>query len=194
MRRPRRPLRPEEADLWSEVAQTIRPLHKARPRKGTPAPVAKVETPRAALASSADRPLAVALSSRVPAEPLVRVTLQPPAGVVMDARAYTRMRKGRIAPESRIDLHGMTVAEAHSALIGFISRSHAAGLRLVLVITGKGKLGGDSDWGRPRGVLRNQVPHWLRLPPLGPRILQVAEAHASHGGDGALYVYLRKPG
>jgi DNA-nicking Smr family endonuclease len=192
MRRPRRPLRPEEADLWSEVAQTIRPMHKARPRKTAATAIqAPVEAPTA---KAIERPKPLMIASRVTPEPLVRVPVQPVAAVVMDARAYTRMRKGRISPEARIDLHGMTVAEAHSALIGFIARSHASGLRLVLVITGKGKIGSDPEWGSPRGVLRNQVPHWLRLPPLGPRILQVAGAHASHGGDGALYVYLRKPG
>jgi DNA-nicking Smr family endonuclease len=96
-------------------------------------------------------------------------------------------------PEARIDLHGMTLAEAHPELIRFVLNAHADAMRLVLVITGKGK---DRDDGGPiprrMGALRHQVPQWLRLLPLGPVVQQVAEAHARHGGHGALYVYLRR--
>jgi len=71
--------------------------------------------------------------------------------------------------------------------------AQSAGLRLVLVITGKGRPGADhGPIPRPHGVLRHQVPQWLRLPPLGPAVLQVAEAHLKHGGSGAYYVYLRR--
>jgi DNA-nicking Smr family endonuclease len=113
----------------------------------------------------------------------------------MDAKAFSRMSKGKLAPEARIDLHGMTLAEAHPALTGFVLRAQAAGCRLVLVITGKGRPGSD-DGPIPRrpGVLRHQVPLWLRQAPLGAVVQQVAEAHVRHGGGGALYVYLRRPG
>jgi DNA-nicking Smr family endonuclease len=93
----------------------------------------------------------------------------------------------------KIDLHGMTIAEAHPELVAFILNSHAMGRRLVLVITGKGK---DRDDGGPIptrfGVLRHQVPQWLALPPLAQAILQVTPAHLRHGGHGAYYVYLRR--
>ena len=85
-----------------------------------------------------------------------------------------------------MDLHGLTQAEAHADLTGFILLSHQIGRRLVLVITGKGRSEGQA------GILRQQVPHWLSLPPLRPLVLQIAEAHQSHGGGGAIYVYLRK--
>ena len=103
------------------------------------------------------------------------------------------MLRGKTAPEARIDLHGMTLAEAQPELVRFILNAHASGLRLVLVITGKGKR--DEDHGpipARRGVLRHQVPHWLNLPPLSAAVLQVASAHLKHGGEGAYYVYLRR--
>ncbi|WP_341799017.1 Smr/MutS family protein [Rhodovulum adriaticum] len=114
--------------------------------------------------------------------------------VRMDRRAYTRLKGGKLKPEARIDLHGMTLAQAHPALTRFILSSQGQGRRLVLVITGKGR-SGDDDGPIPerRGVLRRQVPHWLTQAPLSAAVLQTAPAHRRHGGEGALYVYLRKP-
>ena len=78
-------------------------------------------------------------------------------------------------------------------LIRFILNAQSAGLRLVLVITGKGKRGQDiGPIPQRMGALRHQVPQWLRLPPLGPAVLQISEAHLKHGGSGAYYVYLRR--
>jgi DNA-nicking Smr family endonuclease len=111
----------------------------------------------------------------------------------MDAKTHGKMTRGKLQPEARIDLHGMTLSEAHPELIRFILGAQAAGLRLVLVITGKGKRR-DDDGPIPQrtGALRHQVPGWLRLPPLGAAVLQVTEAHQRHGGSGAYYVYLRR--
>jgi DNA-nicking Smr family endonuclease len=115
------------------------------------------------------------------------------APLQMDAKAYGKMTRGKLLPEARIDLHGLTLAEAHPELIGFILNAQSAGLRLVLVITGKGKVKDDHGPIPQRtGALRHQVPSWLRLPPLGQAVLQVAEAHLRHGGAGAYYVYLRR--
>lgn len=193
MRRTRRPLGPDEAALWSEVASTVRPMSRqaraALTTQDTPV-MQKAASP--AKASGADKIAPFEISARAPSEPRTTVTSAKEPALRMDARAFVRMRRGRLAPEARIDLHGMTVAEAHSALIGFIMRAHGSGLRLVLVITGKGKSGADGSMQSRGGVLRHQVPHWLHLAPLGPRVLQVAEAHISHGGAGALYVYLRR--
>jgi len=111
----------------------------------------------------------------------------------MDHKAYGRMKRGKLEPEARIDLHGMTQAAAHSALNAFILRAHASGHRLVLVITGKGRDGAEAGpIPSGPGILRRQVPHWLELPPLNQAVLQVAAAHARHGGSGAYYVYLRR--
>lgn len=115
------------------------------------------------------------------------------APVQMDRKAFTKLKRGKLRPEGRLDLHGMTLDRAHPALTGFILSAHKNGKRLVLVITGKGKMRDD---GGPipvrHGVLRHQVPQWLQMPPLASAVLQVSQAHISHGGGGAYYVYLRR--
>lgn len=115
------------------------------------------------------------------------------APVRMDHAAFRKMTRGKLKPEARIDLHGMTLSQAHPVLIRFILDAHDDDKRLVLVITGKGK---DRDTPDPipirRGVLRHQVPMWLHSPPLGGVVLDIREAHQKHGGGGAYYVYLRK--
>jgi len=115
------------------------------------------------------------------------------APLQMDAKTHGKMTRGKLAPEARIDLHGLTLPQAHPELIHFILNAQALGMRLVLVITGKGKRGDDHGPIPQRmGALRHQVPQWLRLPPIGPVVLQVTEAHVRHGGGGAYYVYLRR--
>ena len=115
------------------------------------------------------------------------------APLKMDRKKHGQMKRGRMDPEARLDLHGMTLDRAHPALVQFVLSSHAAGRRLVLVITGKGK---HRDDGGPIpvrfGVLKHQVPQWLSLPPLSCAVLQVSPAHKKHGGDGAYYVYLKR--
>lgn len=194
MRKPRH-LSPDERALWDRVAERATPL---RPQRDDPAPDRTVPvkpdkrliTPdplpdfrvgqSARIASQHDimRPLAERLSA---------------AQVNMDSKSFGKMKRGKLKPEARIDLHGMTVAEAHPELVAFILGSQSVGRRLVLVITGKGK---DRDDGGPIptrfGVLRHQVPQWLALPPLAQAILQVTPAHLKHGGHGAYYVYLRR--
>ena len=119
-----------------------------------------------------------------------RLAAQP---VRMDSKAFRKMKRGKLSPERKIDLHGMTLAQAHPVLSRFILRSHADGLRLVMVVTGKGKVrDGDGPIPTPRGVLKHQVPMWLAMPPLAQAVLQVSPAHISHGGGGAYYVYLRR--
>lgn len=113
--------------------------------------------------------------------------------VQMDQKAFGKLKRGKLKPEGRIDLHGMTLDRAHPALSHFVLSSHRAGKRLILVITGKGK---QRDEGGPiptrHGVLRHQVPQWLSMAPLSSAVLQVSQAHVSHGGGGAYYVYLRR--
>lgn len=197
MSRRRRPLSPEEVDLWRQVTESARALHPGRPVPLLPPPDG-----RAALPAPPPKPsLATAfrLGERV-AHPPHRTDLAPgprdhlaAQPVRMDRKTYDRMSRGKIMPEARIDLHGMTLSEAHSELVHFILSCHRAGMRLVLVITGKGKRGLDHGPIPARiGALRHQVPHWLALPPLGSHILQVTPSSVKHGGDGALYVYLRR--
>jgi DNA-nicking Smr family endonuclease len=96
-----------------------------------------------------------------------------------------RVARGKEAIGGRLDLHGYTQAQAHSALLHFLSNAHARDVRLVLVITGKGR-GGEM------GVLRRQVPQWLGLPEFRSFVIGFEDAHVAHGGGGALYVRVRK--
>jgi DNA-nicking Smr family endonuclease len=189
----RRSLTPEERELWQTVAHSARPMHRSaliKPEPVAPEPPvlnpARPRLPSFALGEKAHsverRDLAPTLAQRLGQAPLQ-----------MDAKTHARMTKGKLSPEARIDLHGMTLAEAHPELIRFILNAQGQGLRLVLVITGKGKARDDTGPIPQRmGALRHQVPQWLRLPPLGPAVLQVTEAHLKHGGSGAYYVYLRR--
>jgi len=183
----RRTLRADELEIWRSVARSANPLHKIpvlqpqSPISSAPEFVSLPEpappVPRFQIGQSANR---------APAVPAAK-----PNALRMDAKTHTKMKRGKLSPEARIDLHGMTVAQAHPALTGFILNAYASGLRLVLVITGKGKAKSEYS-AQNMGVLRQQVPHWLHMAPLAPHILQVTEAHATHGGGGALYVYLRR--
>jgi DNA-nicking Smr family endonuclease len=111
----------------------------------------------------------------------------------MDKKAFTRLKRGKLKPEGKLDLHGMTLERAHPALNRFILTAQAQGKRLVLVVTGKGKRRDDGGPIPTRtGVLRHQVLHWLDTPPLSQVVMQVSQAHISHGGGGAYYVYLRR--
>ena len=105
-------------------------------------------------------------------------------------RDRAKLSRGRQEIDARLDLHGMTQMRAHRVLFAFLQRAHSDGLTFVLVITGKGKVGGlESE----RGVLRRQVPEWLSLPEFRSLVVGFEEAHIGHGGEGALYVRVRRP-
>lgn len=191
----RRNLSREDREIWSRYKRTADPLHPDRPAKPTeaaPPPKApEVRAPRSidpftlgerAKARATTHRLAPSIS-----DDLGRAPLQ------MDAKAHKRMKSGKLRPEGKLDLHGMTLATAQPALTRFILSAAGDGKRLVLVVTGKGK-SKPSDTVIPNrlGVLKHQVPQWLRMAPLAGVVLQVTEAHRSHGGTGAYYVYLRR--
>ena len=197
-RAPRTGLTEEERALWRRVAETARPLRAAAPDVDAPAmasaPAAQAPArPRVAPAPGAAQPL------RPPGrpEPPVAWRVSPgdrPGPVTantpgLDRGTARRLGRGRIAPQARLDLHGMTAARAHDALSHFIAASAAGGLRCVLVVTGKGR---DERGGRGEGVLRRDTPRWLATAPLAAMVIGVFEAHQRHGGGGALYVYLRR--
>jgi len=95
----------------------------------------------------------------------------------MDRRRFDKLRRGRIEPEARVDLHGMTSERAHAALVAFILAAHADGLRLVLVITDKGRPDEYAMQPHRHGILRHSLPHWLAAPPLTGRVLQLPPPH-----------------
>lgn len=104
----------------------------------------------------------------------------------IDTRTLDRLKRGRLRPDARIDLHGMTQDQAHRALVRFFDRARGEGWRCVLVVTGKGRV---SEGG---GVLRCQTPNWLNAPAIRPQVLAFATAQPRDGGSGALYVLLRR--
>jgi DNA-nicking Smr family endonuclease len=179
--RRKRGLSEEERALWESVAKQTKPLRK-RPRAAKPPADALV----------ADSPLAVkpgAMPRRV-APAVITSTQKPPAPPLapIGRRERSQLSRGRKEIEARLDLHGMTQTRAHHALSGFLQRAHSDGLTFVLVITGKGKMGAESE----RGVLRRQVPQWLSLPEFRSLVVGFEEAHIGHGGEGALYVRIRR--
>ncbi|MCC7271477.1 MAG: Smr/MutS family protein [Alphaproteobacteria bacterium] len=174
---------PRDRDLWRRAVDDVKPLRdRAKPEL---APSRPVSPPKPAPSASRARPAPPPEPSR--AAP----ALGPGAAVDVDAATVERLRRGRLPIAGRIDLHGMTQAEAHAALARFLGDGVAAGRRCVLVITGRGGWDAGGDGGRP-GVLRRMVPRWLNEPGNRPRILAFAEAQPRHGGAGALYVLLRR--
>ena len=194
----RRKLSKDELELWRKVAGQAERLHAPRTETALPPSLSKPKPkPREPRETPAFDPFDLGQKAKsVPA----RHDLKPSVGerlssapLQMDRKAFTRMKRGKLKPEARLDLHGLRLDRAHGALVQFILSSQAAGRRLVLVITGKGKRRDDGGpIPTPRGVLKHQVPQWLALPPLAQAVLQVSQAHVSHGGEGAYYVYLRR--
>lgn len=179
--------------MWQQVAASTAPLRPAA-AGGDEAAAPPLPAPKSL------KPITNRLiSPKVPEPPRISYDLVPDphraletAVPHMDRRRFDTLRRGRMEPEARLDLHGMTSERAHAALIGFVVSAHANGLRLVLVITGKGKASDDGYQPKRHGILRHSLPHWLAGAPLGPRVLQVTGAHRKHGGEGAFYVYLRR--
>jgi DNA-nicking Smr family endonuclease len=169
-----RSLSDEERALWESVAKQVKPLRK-KPRAAKPP-----ELPAEPRPAAPPRPIPqVQAAKPKPAPPLT------PLG----RRERSRLSRGRSEIDARIDLHGMTQLRAHRVLLSFLQRAHADGATFVLVITGKGKVGGTEE---ERGVLRRQVPNWLSLPEFRALVVGFEEAHIGHGGEGALYVRIRR--
>ncbi|MDQ7776024.1 Smr/MutS family protein [Paracoccus aminovorans] len=200
MARKRRGLSAEDKALWSRVAASAVPMHPGR-KPEPPLPETLAPPPQAPRAV-APPPLSLhdLRIGKLAAAPASRVALSPsPPAMVhaqplrMDHKTHRQMTRGKLAPEARIDLHGMTLNIAQPVLTRFILQARAEGRRLVLVITGKGREGGpDAPLPVRPGALRHNVPHWLHMPPLNQVVLQIRPAHRRHGGEGAYYVYLRR--
>lgn len=188
-KRASKPPQAEDGDaLWAHVTQDVTPMAKREGRIDHPVPPptdpAVTETARA-------RPARRIMPSpdpvSMPATPSQAKELTHGDAPGLDRRTQTRMRRGKMAVEGRIDLHGMTQTEAHRELIGFLTRAYGQGKRCVLVITGKG----TRETGEI-GVLRQAVPGWLNAPPLKGLVHAFDHAARQHGGVGAIYVLLKR--
>lgn len=194
----------EDAALWRRVADSMdRKLDRNSVAAGAVRSSQSAEPPKAeAPKEPVKPPPRVATPRAVKSEPKVsfpqpkedvqRLSASAPG---LDHRTARRLARGDVDPSATLDLHGYDEARAHQALIGFIVREQSRGSRCVAVITGKGGRGGqdaDAGWYRAGGVLRRMTPIWLRQAPLGALVTNVFEAPRHRGGQGALYVYLRK--
>ena len=200
----RRELSEEERGLWRGFARSVKPLRKRATRASDHGEAAAVGAPAKAAKSAKPVKAPARSPAKTPAKPGKFVKLAPPSSkpsatpvplpsfapsfAPLARRERQQLARGRTAIDARIDLHGMTQAQAHGALVHFLRRAQHDGAKFVLVVTGKGARSADAE----RGILRRQVPHWLRLPDLRDIVLGFEEAHVSHGGEGALYVRLRK--
>jgi DNA-nicking Smr family endonuclease len=183
----RRGLSYEDRVLWTHVTKAIKPL-RAKPL------VPPDEDPAADDSKSAPKPPAkrAAQSKKVSHLAAAPAPQKPPAPqpTTLGRRMKQRVARGKEAIDARLDLHGFTQSEAHSALLHFLRNAHSRDARLVLVITGKG----SKNLGRSGeiGVLRRQVPQWLGLPEFRELVVGFEDASIRHGGEGALYVRVRR--
>ncbi len=184
----KRPLRPEEVSLWTVVTATVRPSAGRRARapqpsveltpRSEPAAPAPVKPPPARIPIA---PFTIGQAAGTPHRP---APPKPTDTHPIEPGRKRRIVRGRDEIAARLDLHGMDQDRARAALIGFLQRAQADGARAVLVITGKGVSG--------QGVLRRRAPEWLADPALRTVVAGLSSADARHGGEGALYVALKR--
>lgn len=187
---------PSDKELWRKVAETVTPL-KGRARHpfdpaepvGGDAGAAGTDNPKTKKAGLHATTMRAATMR--PANP---APWTPPPLAGLDRKLTRRIGRGSRPVDAVIDLHGMTQREAHARLLSFLRTGADRGHRLVLVITGKGRPDEGADWWdeRVRGVLRKAVPEWLGTPQFRHLVVGYEAAHLHRGGDGAIYVQLRR--
>jgi DNA-nicking Smr family endonuclease len=165
-----------EVELWTRVTASVnpfrgRPAAPAEPPPGTTAAGEPVNETRPAAVVHRDRPA----PQKLPA-PLVEI----------DQRTRVKIKRGRLDVGAKLDLHGMRQEEAQRALNAFLRRAQADGAKVAIVVTGKGLSREEG------GVLRRVVPMWLQAPNLRDVVVGFGEAARHHGGEGALYVQIRR--
>ncbi|UES37972.1 Smr/MutS family protein [Roseibium aggregatum] len=178
-------LSPEDRELWGKVAKTLTPLHpdRAQDLKAELEKITETEPAAPAKALKTATAIQAPAAAKAPPTPLPLHQLE--------HRYRRKLVRGVKAIDARIDLHGLTQHQAHDRLRGFLYQAQARSHKVVLVITGKGSSDARAYMDE-RGVLRRMVPQWLSMPDLRSVVLGYEEAHANHGGGGALYVRIRK--
>ena len=183
MRLPRT-ITPEERALWARVIATVTPIARE------PVP-AKAPPPKPPIPSPPEAAPAARVKGRVPPAPVPKPKPAPPSADTLDAGWDRRLGRGLVSPESAIDLHGHTLAGAHARLDRGLEAAIARGDRVLLLITGKPPRP-ESERPHARGAIRAAVGDWLGASRHGDRIAAVRNAHPRHGGQGALYIVLKR--
>ncbi|MAK63834.1 MAG: DNA mismatch repair protein MutS [Maricaulis sp.] len=188
----KRTIRPEEKALWKKVARSVTPLSPERMEDLERDEPKRADTVRPDPPVQDDRLIRTRMPR--PHKPQAAAIHHP--SVPHDRSAEKRVRRGRLDIDARIDLHGLTQAQALSSLRHFIAMAYCSGYRTVLVITGKGYKAREREadpWDYPDepGVLRRKLPEWLGSPEFRQQVSGCAPAHIRHGGSGAYYVTLR---
>jgi DNA-nicking Smr family endonuclease len=175
----------DDFSLWARVAATASPLQK---RKAAASVRRAPAAPTMAAPTAAGAPRAAPVVNTPSAKPVAK-----PAAP-LDRQTSRHLDKGKIAVEARLDLHGMRQADAHTRLRQFLKSAQARGVKHVLVITGKGAEANAKSFYEEdeRGVLRKAVPHWLSSNELAPLVVSFSSAPRRLGGEGALYVRVRR--
>ena len=184
-----RGLSPEEAALWAKVASTVEPLDPPRHREGDHAkhgggdlPKALKQTARASKPAPTRQSPSTAAAQRPPPRP----------GEGLDSHWERRLSRNSTEPDFTLDLHGHTLDQAYRRLDRGLTQAKAMGARLVLVVTGKSRPVDAADRGHRRGAIRAKILDWLAAGQHASDISAVKQAHRRHGGDGALYLVLKR--
>ncbi len=184
-RRPRNPPSAEDIRLWEAVANSVRPLKRRAKR------IAPAAAPAPATEPTVPAPPAKRQKPTLPAPPVKRPPPPAPAPLTLfDRRTRAKITKGKVSIEARVDLHGLTQVAAHQRLRHFLEEARASGIKMALVITGKGAPDAER-MGEERGVLRRMVPGWLGSAEFRSFVIGYEPAGRRHGGEGALYVRIR---
>jgi len=184
---PPRRLSAEERSLWHKLTATVTPLRRVRPRPAAE-PVSVEEFAQAIEPAKKVKGRVPPL--RAPAAPPPPPSPEPVP--VLDGSWEKRIRAGRLAPDHSIDLHGLNLAAAHVRLDRALGDAAMMGWRVLLVVTGKPRPAPLPGEPRRRGAIRAEIGDWLTRSPHAHRIASVRQAHPRHGGEGALYVILRR--
>jgi DNA-nicking Smr family endonuclease len=190
----RRTVAPDEAELWSRVARSVDRV-RSKPRVSSHADSAVSAPAKPAREEPEPRSQP---PKTAPSSPPAPKSARPAPLADFDRRAVRQVASGKVAIDARLDLHGMRQRDARTELHAFLRAAQARALKTVLIITGKGDTAAERDHlaaalGKAqRGVLRRSVPQWLEEPELRSVVLSYTSAGTRHGGDGALYVQLRK--
>ncbi len=175
----------DDGDLWEKATKGAKKLKKADAYIDIPLSQKKRR--------AAKSPQTPETGTGFPAKSALPPSPKSADAFQTDHRTDKRLKRGEIEIEGKLDLHGLSRVQAYDSLVAFLLNTYSGGKKCVLVITGKGSPADrETEDGRQYGILRENLPEWIKSPPLDAIVLKIQEAHPRHGGKGAFYVLLRK--